>query len=192
MYAHDPLHSLQCVEPRIGLPPKFTQVLCRGRRGRAMMGRLNRDQGQLFYSFCLDEMVLLAPVPPAITSPSVNHALRQQRTSATNRPFSDIQHCRLSTRYWWRTSEIYEPSSRRSRLLSQSRRGTRSCEPLRAHSVSQRSLVITVSTRILDCVRACSAVAGDLAVTAVFGTNSPFTALQRVRPLWGAIVPFSN
>jgi haloalkane dehalogenase len=29
--SHDPLHSLQCVEPRIGLPPKFTQVLRRGR-----------------------------------------------------------------------------------------------------------------------------------------------------------------
>ena len=26
-------------------------------RGLAMMGRLNRDQGQLFYSFCLDEVV---------------------------------------------------------------------------------------------------------------------------------------
>ena len=26
--SHDPLHSLQCVEPRIGLPPEFTQVLC--------------------------------------------------------------------------------------------------------------------------------------------------------------------
>jgi transposase len=26
-------------------------------RGRAMMGRLKRDQGQLFYSFCLDEVV---------------------------------------------------------------------------------------------------------------------------------------
>jgi hypothetical protein len=27
------------------------------RRGRAMMGRLNRDQGQLFYCFDLDEAV---------------------------------------------------------------------------------------------------------------------------------------
>jgi hypothetical protein len=26
-------------------------------RGLAMMGRLNRDQGQLFYSFCLDDVV---------------------------------------------------------------------------------------------------------------------------------------
>jgi hypothetical protein len=25
--------------------------------GSAMMGRLNRDQGQVFYSFCLDEAV---------------------------------------------------------------------------------------------------------------------------------------
>src|SRR5512134_446778 len=45
------------------------EVACRGRRtvipsccgghrrGRAMMGRLNQDQGRLFYSFCLDEVV---------------------------------------------------------------------------------------------------------------------------------------
>ena len=32
-------------------------VLRRDRRGRAMMGRLDRNQGQLFYSFCLDEVV---------------------------------------------------------------------------------------------------------------------------------------
>ena len=27
------------------------------RRGFAMMGRLKNDQGQLFYSFCLEEVV---------------------------------------------------------------------------------------------------------------------------------------
>jgi hypothetical protein len=26
-------------------------------RGLAMMGRLNQDQGQLFYSFCLEDVV---------------------------------------------------------------------------------------------------------------------------------------
>src|ERR1700731_5288281 len=34
------------------------------RRGRAMMGRLGNDQGQLFYAFCLEEV---APADPLVS-----------------------------------------------------------------------------------------------------------------------------
>ena len=68
------------------------------RRGLAMMGRLNRDQEQLFYSFCLDEVVPsdhrvreitavldlswvhaeLAPYYPSIGRPSIDPVLMIQ------------------------------------------------------------------------------------------------------------------
>jgi transposase len=41
----------------VGREPYFTAQEAARQRGLAMMGRLNHDQGQLFYSFCLDEVV---------------------------------------------------------------------------------------------------------------------------------------
>ena len=43
-----------CREPRTVI---YRRMRCERQRGLAMMGRLNQDQGQLFYSFCLDDVV---------------------------------------------------------------------------------------------------------------------------------------
>ena len=41
----------------VGREAWFPLVVTHQRRGLTMMGRLNHDQGQLFYSFCLDDVV---------------------------------------------------------------------------------------------------------------------------------------